>query len=149
MDKSLEERNSTEITEAGRGCEGATTRLDAWLSALGGEHGSDLLLIAGAPASIRFEGAVKSIGEELLTGPEIESAVLPALTPRACQLYRESQIDDSSYRISGVGRFRINLHRERGLAAPAVRALPAVAPSLRELRLPPNVEALTRLPRGL
>jgi twitching motility protein PilT len=149
MDKSLEEQNSTEIIERRESCYGNTARLDAWLSAFVAQHGSDLLLIADAPPSIRFEGVVKSIGGEPLTGQEIESAVLPALTPRACTVYRDSQIADSSYRIAGVGRFRINLHRERGVAAAAVRALPVEAPTLRELHLPAIVEALTRLPRGL
>jgi twitching motility protein PilT len=48
-----------------------------------------------------------------------------------------------------VGRFRINLHREKGRAAAAVRALPVRVPLLEELHLPPAVEALSRLPRGL
>jgi twitching motility protein PilT len=84
-----------------------------------------------------------------LTGPQIEAAVLPALMPRAQQQYREYCISDSSYRIADLGRFRINLHRERGMAAAAVRALPAQVPSLEQLHLPPSVEALSRLPRGL
>ena len=49
----------------------------------------------------------------------------------------------------GVGRFRINLHRERGRAAATVRALPTQPPRLATLGLPPGAEALTRLPRGL
>jgi twitching motility protein PilT len=124
-------------------------RINDWLAALVERHGSDLLLIAGIPACIRFEGEVQLIGSEVLTGPEIEAAVLPVLTPRALQQYREQQISDSSYRVAGLGRFRINLHREKGMAAAAVRALPARVPFLEELHLPAAVEALTRLPRGL
>jgi len=127
----------------------ATAALDEWLSILVGQHGSDLLLISGVPAYIRFEGAVQPIGTVPLTGLEIEAAVFPALTPRAQQQYRDVNICDSSYRIDGLGRFRINLHRERGMAAAAVRALPTQVPSLDELHLPPSVETLTRLPRGL
>ena len=127
----------------------ATKRLDQWLSALVAQGGSDLLLIAGVPACIRFEGQVKPIATEVLTGPEIEDAVVPALFPRAVEQYREIRIADSSYRVEGLGRFRINLHRERGQAAAAVRALPAEVPRLNQLHLPPSVEALTRLPRGL
>jgi twitching motility protein PilT len=48
-----------------------------------------------------------------------------------------------------VGRFRINLHRERGKAAAAVRALPVRVPLLEELHLPAAVEVLSKLPRGL
>lgn len=126
-----------------------TSRLDQWLAILVAQAGSDLLLIPGAPVSIRFEGEVKPIEGGPLDGPEIEAAVIPALTPHGLRLYRETQITDSSYRVPGVGRFRINLHRERGLAAAAIRALPSKIPSLGDLNLPPMVETLCRLPRGL
>jgi twitching motility protein PilT len=127
----------------------APGRLDQWLTTLVARAGSDLLLIPGAPASIRFEGEVRQIDSEILGGPEIEAAVVPALTPHGLRQYREMQIADSSYRVAGLGRFRINLHHERGLAAAAIRALPSKIPSLGELNLPPMVEALSRLPRGL
>src|ERR1700741_172867 len=108
----------------------AAGQLDEWLSRLVDRGGSDLLLIAGVPPCIRFEGQVQPIGSKILTGPEIEAAVLPALTPRAAQQYHEERISDSSYRVTGRGRFRINLHREKGMAAAALRALPARVPSL-------------------
>src|SRR5215469_2429361 len=127
----------------------STARIDQWLSALVARRGSDLLLVSGVPACIRFEGTVQPIGEIPLSGLEIESATLPALTPNALQQYRDHQISDSSYRIAGVGRFRINLHREQGMAAATVRALPNKIPRLEELRLPPSVAALSHLQRGL
>jgi len=127
----------------------ATARIDEWLSELVARQGSDLLLVSDVPPCIRFEGTVQPIGQSPLTGSEIESATLPALTPNALQQYREHQISDSSYRISGIGRFRINLHRERGMAAATVRALPNKIPRLEELHLPPSVAALSHLQRGL
>jgi twitching motility protein PilT len=127
----------------------ATRRLDRWLTALVQQGGSDLLLVPDAPPCLRFEGQVRKLESGSLDGPEIEAAVLPALTSHALQLYRSAQIADSSYRVRGLGRFRINLHRERGSAAAAVRALPAKIPSLRDLHLPPSVEALAHIPRGL
>ncbi len=124
-------------------------RIDHWLSVLVERAGSDLLLVPGVPACIRMEGAVLNIESRPLTGPEIESSVTPALTPHALRLYKETGIADSSYRIAGVGRFRINLHRERGRGAASIRALPTKMPSLHDLHLPSGVEALARLPRGL
>jgi twitching motility protein PilT len=126
-----------------------TAPLDRWLGALLAKGGSDLLLIPGAPVSILHEGGVRSLESEPLNGSEIEALVLPALTPHALQQYRAGQIADSSYRIANLGRFRINLHRERGRAAAAIRALPAKVPQLSDLRLPASVEALSHLPRGL
>ena len=142
--RELTERSGTSAFE-----EEGTGRLDRWLETLVQKGGSDLLLVEGAPPCLRIEGEVRKIDPAVLDGAEIEAAVLPALTPHALTVYREKLIADSSYRIEGVGRFRINLHRERGRAAAAIRALPNRIPALHELNLPPTVESLSHLPRGL
>ena len=129
---------------------GGTERLDGWLKALVEERGSDLLLVRGAPVSIRVAGEVRPLNSpQPLGGEEIEAAVVPALGTHAQLQYQAAHIADSSYRVDGLGRFRINLHRERGNAAATIRALPSEVPALSKLRLPPNVEALAHLPRGL
>src|SRR6266849_2884295 len=124
-------------------------RLDRWLAGLVSRRGSDLLLVQGAPPCIRVDGEVRKISSSILDGAEIEESVLPALSSHALDCFRETGIADSSYRIEGLGRFRINLHRERSRAAAAIRALPNKVPSLKELHLPLTVENLTKLPRGL
>jgi twitching motility protein PilT len=129
--------------------EAATARLDEWLRTLVNQGGSDLLLVENAPPCVRVQGEVRKFEPTSLSGPEIEAAVLPALSQHALRLYRETLIADSSYRIDGLGRFRINLHRERGHAAAAIRALPTSVPKLEELHLPASVANLARLPRGL
>lgn len=111
--------------------------------------GSDLLLVHGAPPSIRLDGEVQHIGDGPLEGADIETLVQPALTPVASEQYRTTQIADSSYRIAGLGRFRINLHRERGQAAATIRALPVKVPALESLHLPAEVASLAALRRGL
>ncbi len=142
-------RELNERPEALRTRSSATALLDHWLQTLVAQRGSDLLLVPGAPVCILFDGSVRSIEANPLNGPEIEAAVVPALTPHALDLYRQTQIADSSYRIASLGRFRINLHRERGRAAAAIRALPTRVPLLGDLHLPPSVESLAHLPRGL
>ena len=128
---------------------GDTTRVTAWLRLLADAGGSDLLLVAGAPPSIRVDGRVRALPEGPLDGVDIEDAILPALAPHARRIYRDVQIADGSFRVQGLGRFRINLHRERGRAAAAVRALPQRVPRLSALNLPSIVEQLTHLSRGL
>jgi twitching motility protein PilT len=126
-----------------------SSELKHWLGQLVARKGSDLLLVPNAPASIRFEGVVTPLGDSALSGEQIEAAVLPALAVHAREEYQQYGIADSSYRLEGVGRFRINLHRERGRAAATVRALPSRVPVLSELRLPAGVSALAGLQRGL
>src|SRR5947208_2969624 len=128
---------------------GDTARLEGWLRLLVDAGGSDLLLVAGTPPSLRVEGRIRPLAEGPLDGVDVEEAVLPALLPHARRQYGDAGIADASFRVAGLGRFRINLHRERGRAAAAVRALPAKVPRLASLGLPPTVELLTRLPRGL
>jgi twitching motility protein PilT len=127
----------------------ATEQLDQWLAALVARNGSDLLLVAGAPPCVRVQGEVRKLEPSTLDGPDVEAAVLPALSRHALESYRETGIADSSYRIEDVGRFRINIHRERGRAAAAIRALPTRVPGLQELHLPASVANLAHLPRGL
>ena len=125
------------------------TRLQDFLKELLGRGGSDLLLVHGVAAAIRINGAVEKIGDVPLDGSEIEALVQPVLTPVGTAQYRDSQIADCSYRISGLGRFRINLHRERGHAAATIRALPMKVPLLGDLGLPSEVANLAGLRRGL
>ncbi|HET9183072.1 MAG TPA: PilT/PilU family type 4a pilus ATPase [Candidatus Angelobacter sp.] len=127
----------------------ALDRLNQWLAILLQRGGSDLLLVSGAPACIHVNGEVVNLDMRPLQSAEIESVVFPALSLHAEQQYRGEQIANSSYRVNGLGRFRVNLHHERGRAAAAIRALPDKIPTLKELSLPPALEALTRLQRGL
>jgi twitching motility protein PilT len=126
-----------------------TARLRGWLEQVVAQSASDLLLIAGAPPSIRVGGTILPLAEGPLDGEEIADAVVNALPPHARRAFRDVGIADASFRTSDLGRFRINLHRERGRAAAAIRRLPSTVPPLASLGLPGGIEALTRLPRGL
>jgi twitching motility protein PilT len=128
---------------------GDTGRLERWLRILVDAGGSDLLLVPGAPPTLRVDNRVRPLADGPLDGIDVEEAVLPALPPHARRMYRQALIADGSFRVHGLGRFRINLHHERGRAAAAVRALPAKVPLLSTLGLPPSVAMLAELPRGL
>src|SRR5262252_2095746 len=84
---------------------GDTSRLEAWLRILADAGGSDLLLVAGAPPSIRVDGRVRPLADGPLDGLDIEEALMPALAPHARRIYRQAQIADSSFRVQGQGRY--------------------------------------------
>jgi twitching motility protein PilT len=125
------------------------TRLESWLRLVAERDASDLLLLAGEPLALRINGRIVRSDGAILDGAEIEDVVLPELPPHAQRAYREEGIADGSRKVPGVGRFRINLHRERGRAAAAIRMLPRRVPSLASLDLPAGTEWLSRIPRGL
>jgi twitching motility protein PilT len=128
---------------------GGSPRLDGWLTDARAASASDVLLVAGAPPTRRVEGRLAPLsGETVLDGDDIERIVLPALPPHAQRDYAAGRAVDARLRLGG-GRYRINLHRERGRAAAAIRLLPLQPPRLGSLNLPPGVEALSTVPRGL
>ncbi len=129
--------------------DGSTARLREWLRRVVEQAASDLLLVAGAPPLLRVSGAMVPLPEGPLGGEEIADAIVAALPPHARKTYRDTGIADGSFRTPDLGRFRINLHRERGRAAAAIRRLPSLVPRLASLGLPAGVEALTKIPRGL
>lgn len=112
-------------------------------------RGSDLLLVAGAPPAARVDGSLVWLSSTKLDGMDVEESVFPLLPSHAKRQFLEGGIADGSLRIPRLGRFRINLHRERGQAAAAIRLLPTRVPRLADLNLPPEVAQLSQLNRGL
>jgi twitching motility protein PilT len=123
--------------------------LEGWLRTLVARGGSDLFLVAGAPPSIRVDGAVQPIAEVLLDSQDIEDAVVPVLSPYHLKHYRDSRVADLSLRTDARHRFRVNLHRERDRAAAAIRALPTEIPAIAALHFPLPIDGLAHLLRGL
>jgi twitching motility protein PilT len=143
------DRLVTELNASGTSRQADDSRLEEWLAIVRTRGASDLYLVSGVPPAIRLNGAVRPLAEPPLDGDEIENAVVPALPIHAVERYRRDGIADASLRRSGRGRFRVNLHRERGRAAASIRALPLSPPQLAELGLPEGIEALTKLSHGL
>ena len=124
-------------------------RLEPLLAEVARRNGSDLLLIAGSVPGIRIDGTVVRLEGPVLDGGDIEELVVPELPSHAARQYRETGSADASLRFAELGRFRANLHHERGRAAAAIRVLPVRVPRLSDLALPPEVAALSSLGRGL
>jgi twitching motility protein PilT len=125
------------------------SRLDEWLHVMAERQASDLLLLAGEPPVLRIEGRVIRTDGPVFDGADVEEAVAAVLPPHAVAAYRQGAVADASRGVPGLGRFRINLHRERGRAAATIRMIPARVPSFASLDLPAGSDVLTRVPRGL
>jgi twitching motility protein PilT len=124
-------------------------RLESLLDEVVKARGSDLLLVADGPPAMRVDGKVVRLAGAALSGYDVEEVIAPLLPAHAKEQYQTDNAADASLKIAGLGRFRVNLHRERGRPAAAVRVLPARVPKLGELNLPPEVSALSTLTRGL
>jgi twitching motility protein PilT len=126
-----------------------TGTIGAWLRAVREAEGSDLLLVTGAPPTVRASGRLLRLSERPLEPEDVERAVLPVVPPRLEARYREGEAVDLAFTLAELGRFRMNFHRERGRPAAAIRALPLRIPRIADLHFTHDVERLSRLPRGL
>lgn len=109
---------------------------------------SDLILEADAPLVLRIDGNLQ-FDKRVYTSQEVSALLLsPLSSSQKARLEKERQLD-FSYELSEGGRFRINLHYQRGSLAAAVRAVPRRVPTREELNLPEVIEELTDLQSGL
>jgi twitching motility protein PilT len=116
---------------------------------------SDLLLVRGLPPVVRIDGKLEWLSEEALDGAQIHGLFREHLGERGRRDFAERGAVDFSLRApvgEGAGggqRFRVNLHRQRGEAAAAIRTLPREIPTLAGLHLPAALAELVRPARGL
>ncbi len=128
---------------------GDTPELGEWLRQVRAQEGSDLLLVAGLPPLARVKGQISRLRGDSLSGEDIEHAVSPIVPTRLRERYRDGEAIDLGFTFKGLGRFRMNLHRERGRAAAAIRALPTRVPRVADLHFTHDIAFLAELPRGL
>ena len=122
--------------------------LERMLSEMTQRGASDLLLIAGNPPILRLGGRLVRIEDHPLDGDDLGNFFAGFITPRLKdQLHDAGAADFSLY--LGKFRFRVNLHRQRGALAAAIRALPTEVPTLAQLNLPPTLAELVKPTRGL
>jgi twitching motility protein PilT len=148
LDRLVSELNLLGPTGATSSATDAAT-IESWLARVREADGSDLLLVAGSPPVVRAAGRLLRLSDEPLASEDIENAVFPVVAPRLQQRYRGGEAVDLAFKIGSLGRFRMNLHRERGRAAAAIRALPMRIPRLADLRFTHDIGLLAALPRGL
>jgi twitching motility protein PilT len=116
---------------------------------------SDLLLLPGAPPVLRIDGRLGTLAQPAIDAETVRMLFASHLGPRARQTLAETGCADLSLRYGdasddeGGWRLRVNLQRQRGGLAAAVRALPRRIPALAELGLPARLADLARAAKGL
>jgi twitching motility protein PilT len=111
---------------------------------------SDLHLTAQMPACIRLNGAIRPIeGCPRLSNETIRDMIFGILPASQRERFEEEKELDTSHAIAGVGRFRVNVFRQRGTVAAVLRSIPHEIPSFESLGIPQSIRSFTELRRGL
>ena len=123
--------------------------IDAYLQVLLEQVASDLILTAGAPPTMRKDGALVPIAPDPLRPDQIELMTRELLSPERWATFQGRGDLDFSFNWKGLARFRINAFKQRGSIALALRLIPYQIPNYDQLGVPMVVRGLTRLGQGL
>ena len=123
--------------------------LKALLKLIVDKDGSDLYLSSGVQPSMKVQGTLVKIGKQRLTGADVEKIgrqIMNADQARDFELKPEMNlaIDEPE-----IGRFRVNIFRQRNDMALVIRVIKTELPNYKKLGLPENLTELIMEKRGL
>lgn len=110
---------------------------------------SDLHLTYDTPPVLRINGQLVLTEKEPLTREQLKKMIYSILTDFQKEKFEEELELDFSLALSGMDRFRVNVHMQRGSVEAAFRRIPLFIPNISELGLPTVVADLARKKNGL
>ena len=125
------------------------TSLERLLQWAAGRGATDLILLTGSEPAARIHGELVLVEGPLLSTEDLQAMIRSLLDQEDLRRLEVERSLDLGFEREGVGRFRANLHFQRGTPALAIRLLPERIPSLQALHLPDVVTSLAGLARGL
>ncbi|MCX7927768.1 MAG: PilT/PilU family type 4a pilus ATPase [Candidatus Omnitrophica bacterium] len=122
--------------------------IDRLLSIAVRNQASDVHLVVGRPPTMRVFGDLRPITPQELTAEDVRSMVYGMLSSEQRERFERDLELDVSY-CNDVGRFRLNVHQEKGQIGASMRYIPTDIPTLEQLHLPSILEELAKKPTGL
>lgn len=113
------------------------------------KNASDVHITVGLPPRYRIVGSLISFSDEILTPEDTEHMLMGLLNERQRETLEEKGEVDFSYALKNLGRYRVNIFRQRGSYAAAIRLVSARIPTTEELGIPESVADLANRKRGL
>jgi twitching motility protein PilT len=110
---------------------------------------SDLHIATNEPPILRIHGHLQRTEFAALTAEQSKILCFSFLTKHQQEILETTHEVDLAYGIKGLGRFRINVFKDRLGYSAALRTITEKIPSIDELGLPPTTKEVAKLPRGL
>ncbi len=124
-------------------------RIDQVLSELVKRKGSDLHMTCGEPLCFRIDGEITRITLTPSTPADIEAYLAPIIPKRNMAELAESNDTDFAYEIRNVGRFRVNVFRDKNGIGSVMRHIPSQILTAEQLNLPSAITKFCALTKGL
>ncbi len=113
------------------------------------KNASDLFFSVGAPPNIKIEGRMAPVGQTLVNSQQMVELVNSLLTDEQQKEFEKNLELNIAVSLANIGRFRINIFRQRGERAIVIRYIREEIWSLEKLNLPKILESIIMEMRGL
>ena len=115
------------------------------------KEASDIHLKAGLVPVIRKHGKLRPLSQGLvqLSASDVERMAEEVLDQEQREHFLKFKEVDCGYGVSGLGRFRVNIFRQRGSVRMVIRTISQLVPSVDSLNLPPVIKKVAEFERGL
>src|SRR3990172_556625 len=110
---------------------------------------SDIHLKAGRPPGYRVRRDLQIAEADPLTNRDLEEMVSQIVSGNQKEFFRDKKEIDIAYNADGIGRFRVNIFREKGNPSLVMRWIRTRIPVFEELHLPPILEKIATSSRGI
>src|SRR6185437_2769560 len=110
---------------------------------------SDMFLSTGTPVHIKIEGRLAALGTSPLPSGMVKKIAYSLMDEGSVPKFERELEYNMALAVKDVGRFRVNVFKQRGEVALVIRAIKSDIPSIEELLLPPIYKKLIMEPRGL
>ncbi|MFM8972737.1 MAG: type IV pilus twitching motility protein PilT [Actinomycetota bacterium] len=123
--------------------------LDALLHEAVAANASDIHVKVGSAPCLRVDGRLQRTDHPVVTAEDTERMAFGIMTKARAKEFEEAHEADFAYAIDDLGRFRVNVMRQRGAVGLVLRRVQSRIPSFEALGLPVSVRRLTEHQRGL
>ncbi|MBL3588861.1 MAG: PilT/PilU family type 4a pilus ATPase [gamma proteobacterium endosymbiont of Lamellibrachia anaximandri] len=113
------------------------------------KNASDLFFSTGAPPNLKAEGETRPVGSSALQSGQVRKLAYAIMSDDQIKEFEATYECNLAISISKLGRFRVNVFKQRGDAAMVIRYIKGVIPPVEKLNLPPILKDLIMEPRGL
>lgn len=110
---------------------------------------SDLHLTVGVPPMLRIDGEITPTEFEKLRPDDCQNIIYSILTDEQKEKFERENELDISFGVEGIGRVRMNVYKQRGAVAAALRNIPMHILGFDELGLPTVINDIVKCPKGL
>jgi len=110
---------------------------------------SDLYLTADLPPNYRIQGMVQPVGDAPLTNDHLEALSLAIMREKQRREFEDAMEMNLALYYPDMGRFRVNLFRQRGNVGIVIRQIKVEITSIDTLGLPPIIKDVAMTKRGL